>query len=273
MSDNPIGVFDSGIGGLTVTRALEKSLPHEQFIYFGDTARLPYGTKSEQVIRSFALQDSLLLMRFRVKLIVSACNTASAVALDYLQFLFKVPVVGVIEPGTEVAARLTKNKKIGVIGTVATIRKGLYEDYLHKRISDVSVFPVPCPLFVPLVEEGIIKGPLVDMTIAHYLTPLKKAGIDTLILGCTHYPLLKTAIGKFFDSGVSLVDSSEAVASIVSQILNENNLCTEKANHPSTKIFVSDISPGFQEMAERFLGRKVQEINQINPELIHNDFA
>ena len=211
--NSPIGVFDSGLGGLTVLRSLHRSLPFEDIIYFGDTARVPYGTKGENTVRAFARQDAGLLVEKGVKLVVVACNTASAFALEYLRETLPVPVLGVIEPGVAAALKATRGGVVGVIGTSGTIRSGRYQEGLLKGgLSPDQIMAVECPLFVPLVEEDKMGQTLMQIAVQEYLQPLKDAGVDTLILGCTHYPLLKDDIGSFMGNETVLVDSADILA-------------------------------------------------------------
>ena len=272
MNTKPIGVFDSGIGGLTVMKEIEKRLPNEDVIYFGDTARVPYGSKSDEVIKGFSLQNSLFLLKFNVKLIVIACNTASAVVLDYLKGLFKVPIIGVIEPGVISALNKSKTKKIGVIGTYSTINKNTYGKMLKNKDKSIQVFSKPCPLFVPLAEEGIVNEKFVHIIIEKYLSKLKNKNIDTLILGCTHYPILKKPIKEYLGNGIELVDSAEETAKQVDKILKENNLKNENKKKGKTLFFVSDIPHHFKEMGKRFLGREIGKVSVVHPDAFGNNF-
>lgn len=259
-----IGIFDSGIGGLTVVRAVEHRLPDERLVYFGDTARLPYGTKSERSIRQFALQNSLFLLEFTIKLLVVACNTASAVALDYLKTIFKIPVVSVIEPGAQAALQATKNGKIGVIGTTATITNGIYGRLLRSLIPSVDVVEIACPLFVPLIEEGILEGPIAELVVERYLQSFRSSGIDTLILGCTHYPLFRSTIAKFMGNSVILIDSAQATAEHIAHLFSSGIVEPNVEADNGRQFFVSDITPYFKKLAERFLGRNISEIIQVD---------
>jgi glutamate racemase len=268
MSDTrPIGVFDSGIGGLTVVRELMALLPHESIVYFGDTARVPYGTKSPEVVRSFALQDTRFLLKQGVKLVVVACHTASSVALEDLSGAFSIPVYGVIEPGVDAALKATRNDKIGVIGTRGTILSGTYEKKLAARRENVRVESQACPLFVPLVEEGWLDGEVTRSIAAVYLKPFKEKGIDTLILGCTHYPLLKTVIRDFFGNGICLIDSAEETAKTIRDGLCADGLENAPDQAPDHRFFVSDIPAHFQKIGEQCLGRPLNSVTQVNLEL------
>ncbi len=259
----PIGVFDSGIGGMTVVRALTHHMPHENIIYFGDTARVPYGPKSRQVVREYALQDTDVLLQHNVKLIVIACNTVSAVALDVVQKRAKVPVVGVILPGAEAAAQSTKSKRIGVIGTVGTIFSNAYTNAIRQIDSEIKIFGQPCPLFVPLAEEGWIEHKATELIAKEYLFPLTLERIDTLVLGCTHYPILRDVIGKVLHQSIKLIDSGEATASVVKNMLSDLRLNNTSKLKPNLQFFVSDVPHKFTEIGERFLGNKLGKVHRV----------
>ncbi len=260
----PIGVFDSGIGGLTVVRALMQHLPNENLVYFGDTARVPYGPKSAQVVREYALQDTEELLKHNVKFIIIACNTVSAVALDVVQKRAKVPVLGVILPGAESAVRATKKKRIGVIGTLGTVSSNAYTNAIRQIDPEVQVFGQPCPLFVPLAEEGWMAHPATELIAKEYLFPLTLEKIDTLILGCTHYPLLRSVIDTVLHKTVTLIDSGEATALAAVQMLGELKLRNQSALRPNIQFFVSDIPHKFTEVGERFLGQKLGRIHRVS---------
>ncbi len=259
MSDNrPIGVFDSGVGGLTVVGQMREILPHEDLVYFGDTARVPYGTKSKETITRFSIENVEFLMRHDVKLVVVACNTASSLSLDFLKRCFKVPIIGVIEPGAKAAVGSTRNGRIGVIGTAATISSGAYEKAIKKIKPDSSVFTGSCPLFVPLVEEGWADKKVSGEIASIYLSPLKKKRIDTLILGCTHYPILKNVIRKVMGGRVLLIDSAKEVAKEARLILDSCGLLNRAQDkEPVYKFFVSDEPGRFVKTAERFLKKRI----------------
>ena len=267
-ADRPIGVFDSGLGGLTVLRALSERLPGEDLVYFGDTARVPYGTKGARTVQAFAWQDARFLLGFGVKMVIVACNTASAFALDDLAARLPVPVLGVIEPGVAAALRLNRGGPIGVIGTRGTIASGRYQDLLAAAMPATRVLARSCPLFVSLAEEGLSDHPMTELACAEYLTDLRASAIDTLILGCTHYPLLKAAIGRFMGPGVRLVDSAEALASAAEALLRENALL--RARQPAAgrsghlSFHLSDLPWTFAEVGARFLGRPVGEVRTVN---------
>ncbi len=261
----PIGVFDSGIGGLTVVRQLQRVLPREDIVYLGDTARVPYGSKSPETVIRFAVEDSQFLMQEQVKAIVVACNTASAWALGRLQERFPVPIFGVILPGAQAALESSVNRRIGVIGTSATERSQAYAKCIVAQETQAKVFTRACPLLVPLVEEGWLTHPVTRAVLGVYLTPLRLQRIDTLVLGCTHYPLLKPAIRRIMGGRVRLIDSAESCAAYVEQGLAKRNLLRPSARRPgSIRAFVTDEVQRFEDLAKRFLGdsisapRKVQ---------------
>lgn len=266
MNSKPIGVFDSGIGGLTVVRALMQRLPHENIIYFGDTARVPYGPKSSQVVREYAAQDTDFLLSQNVKMIVIACNTVSSVALDVVQKRAKMPVVGVIQPGSENAIIATKNKRIGVVGTLTTILSNAYTNTIRQLDSSIEVFSKPCPLFVPLAEEGFIEHPATEFIAKEYLFELKLKKIDTLILGCTHYPMLEDVIQKAVGETVLLIDSGKCAASAVERILDEQDLRNSSKLKANVQFFVSDLPHKFLEIGELFLGQKMGVVKKVHVE-------
>jgi len=264
MSDvRPVGVFDSGIGGLTVVRALTAKLPNENIVYFGDTARVPYGPKSPQVVREYALEDTDILLRHDVKLIVVACNTVSAVALDVVQKRARIPVVGVIEPGAQAAIGASKTKRVGIIGTVGTIRSNAYETALERLDGNVESFSQPCPLFVPLAEEGWTDHRATELIAREYLFPLTQQKIDTLILGCTHYPILKMVISQVTNHAFHLIDSGEATADVVAELLETQGLRNLSTMKPHLQFFVSDVPHKFAEIGERFLGRTLGRVERV----------
>ncbi|MBU8871070.1 MAG: glutamate racemase [Gemmatimonadales bacterium] len=265
----PIGVFDSGLGGLTVLRAVHERLPAEDLVYFGDTARVPYGTKGALTVRNFARQDAGLLVKLGVKLVIVACNTASAFALEHLQETMPVPVIGVITPGVLAALRRTRGGPVGVIGTSGTIRSGRYQEGLRAGAEEAVGLPglaherilvQECPLFVPLVEEGMMGHPITRLALEEYLEPLKKAGVDTLILGCTHYPLLKEDISAYMGPGVELVDSADTLAVATEELLDGMGLLRPDENSKGELSFhLSDIPWKFAEIGARFLGKSIAE--------------
>ncbi len=254
----PIGIFDSGVGGLTVVGQIQEILPGEDIVYFGDTARVPYGTKSKETITRFSVENVEFLMTHDVKLVVVACNTASSLSLEFLKRCFKVPVIGVIGPGARCAAGSTRNNRIGVIGTQATISSGAYEKAIKKINPKNSVFTQSCPLFVPLVEEGWIDKKVARDIAGIYLDPLKKERIDTLILGCTHYPILRGVIEKVMGGGILLIDSAKEVAKEAKETLISCGLFNRTAKTGRQDFFVSDEPARFVKMGERFLKRRIK---------------
>jgi len=259
-----IGVFDSGVGGLTVLRALMARLPFESTVYLGDTARVPYGSKSPEVVTRYSVANARFLLSRDIKLLVVACNTASAVGLEALAQELPVPVIGVIEPGARVAARCTRSGKVGVIGTMGTVRSGAYQRALEALRPDVEVKSRPCPLFVPLAEEGWTQGEVPRLVAQAYLAELARSGVDTLVLGCTHYPLLRGVIAEVMGPDVVLVDSAEAVAEAVDQTLREANALAGPSATPVHRYYVTDVPHRFVEVAPRFLGREVADAEQVD---------
>jgi len=260
--ESAIGVFDSGIGGLTVLHSIIEALPKENTVYLGDTARSPYGTKSVETVMHYSFENSEFLVEKGVKIVVVACNTSTAIALERLQAELELPIVGVIGPGVRSAIATSRSKKIGVIGTEATIQSGAYTRALKAADPAVEVYSRACPLFVPLVEEGWTDNQVVDMTVKAYLESLKQSGIDTLILGCTHYPLLKKAIRKFMGSGVRLVDSAAETAKEVAAVLKKSTLA-RKSGQGVHSFFVTDAPDRFIKVGRRFLGEKVESAVRI----------
>jgi glutamate racemase len=261
---SPIGVFDSGIGGLTVVRHLISRLRNESIVYFGDTARVPYGSKSVETVRRFAFENTRFLLNRGVKLIVVACNTVSAVALDELRDTFDVPIVGVIDSSAKAAARLTKKKAVGVIGTVGTVESCAYEKAIAAMDPTVKVHSRACPLFVPLAEEGWILHPVAKMVAREYLEGLTQAGVDVLVLGCTHYPVLRSVIQEALGKDVALVDSGEEAANEVITILKEKGMEAEAVGRVFRHFYVTDIPRKFKEIGERFLGQEIDGLTLVN---------
>ena len=266
MTDKAIGIFDSGIGGLTVLKAIRSALPNERLVYFGDTARIPYGTKSRKLIQQYALEDAHFLMQFDVKMIVVACNTASAMALEFLQSQLAIPVVGVVIPGAQGAVRETKNKNIGVIGTTATVNSGAYTKTVLNNSPDCNVFSTACPLLVPLVEEGWLDNEITVLTLKMYLREILNKQIDTLILGCTHYPLLTSTINKITGNDITLIDSGLETAKAVNEVLLQNNLLYKGPRKDDDQFYVSDIPQKFEEIGSRFLGEPLKNVHRVNLE-------
>ena len=262
--NNPIGIFDSGIGGLTVVKQLTRLLPNEQLIYFGDTARVPYGTKSKRLVQQYAIEDAHFLLQYDVKMIVVACNSASASALDILQEKFDVPVLGVVTPGASAAVDLTRNHKIGIIGTSATISSNAYTREIERLSPHSEVFGQPCPLLVPLVEEGWLDEYVTVLTIKKYLNALLKAQVDTLILGCTHYPVLENVIQEIVGPEMRLIDSGKETARAVKELLIEKQMLNSVGRINEDRFFVSDIPAKFEEIGSRFLGTKLTNVERVD---------
>ena len=249
----PIGVFASGVGGLPVARELMRNLPSEKIVYFGDTARVPYGSKSKETVIRYSRQIIRFLQEQQVKAIVIACNTASAFALDAVRDEFDLPIIGVIEPGAKVAAAQTRNKKVGVIGTVGTIGTGIHAEYLKSLDPEITVYGKACPLFVPLVEEGWLHDPVTDEVVARYLKELQEKDIDTLILGCTHYPLLKRCIGTTVGDAVKLVDPAKATARQVKEFLAERGQLNENEEEGVRRFYLRDTTNTFGFLCQKAL--------------------
>lgn len=266
----PIGIFDSGIGGLTVLKEIIRVLPGEDTLYLGDTAHLPYGTKSEEAVTKYSIQNTRFLLQFNIKLLVVACNTASAVSLSALRKEFSLPLVGVIEAGARAAAKVTKNGKVGIIGTETTVRSSAYTRAIKAIHADINTLSQACPLFVPLVEEGWIQDDITLSIVERYLAPLKKEGIDTLVLGCTHYPLLKKMIQQVMGGGVALIDSAEETALEVKAMLTQLGLIAPEregdlpAVVAARRFFVTDVPLRFEEQGSRFLGEKISTVERID---------
>lgn len=267
MSDNrPVGVFDSGVGGLTVVKEIFKRLPDENIIYFGDTARVPYGNKSKESIKKFAIQDIKFLMKRNVKLIVAACHTVSSMVLDDLNQWFHFPVIGVVESGVNAAVEATKNNRIGVIGTRGTIFSRTYEMKLKAKNNNIKVVSQSCPLFVPLAEEGWLDGVITEKIGEVYLRSIIEQKVDTLILACTHYPLLKEVIGKIVGKNVRIIDSAEETAKLVKKRLTLLRFENDNKGKKDHKFFVTDIPHQFLDVGERFLGRKLTNLTHVDVE-------
>lgn len=259
----PIGVFDSGIGGLTVARALFELLPNENIIYLGDSARLPYGSKSKETVILYSIECLKFLLSKKVKMVVVACNTASSVAVPFLQKITKIPVIGVLVPGSEAAVRATKNNNIGVIGTRGTINSGSYGKCIRRLNKNIKVHSESCSLFVQLAEDGWTDNKIAELTAWEYLRGFKNKGIDTMILGCTHYPILKKTIGKVMGSKIKLIDSGEETAKEVKFILAKRNFLNTKKKKGEHKFFVTDFPNNFHQIAERFLGKKINNVKLV----------
>ncbi|MEZ4650700.1 MAG: glutamate racemase [Candidatus Eisenbacteria bacterium] len=259
----PIGVFDSGIGGLTVVRQVLASLPKEDVLYFGDTARVPYGIKSKETVTRFSRENTQFLIRRGIKMLIVACNSASAMALESLRREFELPILGVIHPGAQAAVRATRSGKVGVIGTQATVGSRAYDRAISELDPKVQVHSRPCPLFVPLAEEGWTEGEVPEKVAAEYLAPLLAAGIDTLILGCTHYPLLEVTIQKVAGDGVTLIDTAVETVREVTDLLSARQLHHPEAGSARQvrrEYFVSDVPAEFRKVGERFLGHELESL-------------
>ena len=266
--DAPVGVFDSGVGGLTVAREIMRNLPSEKIVYFGDTARLPYGSKSKETVIRYSRQIIRFLQEQQVKAIVVACNTASAFALDTVRDEFDIPIIGVIESGAKVAAARTRNKRVGIIGTVGTVGSGIHAQYLKKLDPGITVFGKACPLFVPLVEEGWLHDPVTVEVASRYLKELQDKDVDTLILGCTHYPLIRSTIRQVMGEEVCLVNPAYETALELGKLLEEQGLSstgTEQKEFPY-RFYVSDLADEFKEFANSILPYDVEMTKKIDIE-------
>ncbi|MDD2337184.1 MAG: glutamate racemase [Geobacteraceae bacterium] len=263
MSWKAIGIFDSGVGGLTVLKEIIKSLPQEDTLYLGDTARVPYGTKSPETVTRYAMEITTFLVNRDIKLLIAACNTVSAVSLEALKQRFSLPIVGVIEPGARRAASVTKTGKVGVIGTEGTIRSSAYTKAIKRINPEIEVITRACPLFVPLAEEGWIDNDVARLTAEIYLRGLKNDGVDTLVLGCTHYPILRETIATTMGEGVQLVDSAEETARTVAEILRNSCMIRPPAERGNHHYFVTDVPAGFLKVGNRFLGETLHDVHQV----------
>jgi glutamate racemase len=294
----PIGVFDSGLGGLTVAKEIFRLMPRERIIYLGDTARVPYGGKSEETIRRFGLQDARTLLDLDVKMLVVACNTVSSVAIDYLERHIKeVPVIGVVLPGARAAATRSAQKRVGVIGTAATVRSGAYAKAINSIDPSIKVYGKPCPLFVPLVEEGLIDSDITRLTVQHYLYEMVDLGIDCLILGCTHYPILMEVIQSTVGNRIQLVDSAMWTAKEAQHIMKalgaeypaahghtapkEQQTAVKRADQftvetsegfAASRFLVSDVTPNFESVAETLLGAGLPSIEKVSVEELEEKY-
>ncbi len=266
IAKRPIGIFDSGIGGLTVVAEIIKRLPNEDIVYFGDTGRYPYGGRSPEVIKRFSRQNVRFLLMKKVKYIIVACNTASSLALNSIKRNFDIPMIGVIKPGAYGAVSNTKNKKIGVIGTVGTVSSSSYTKAIAELDKNVEVTAIATPLLVALAEEGYVDKPASMLIIKDYLSPLRKRGIDTLVLGCTHFPLLRKAIGSIMGKDVMLIDSAEWTVKMLKEDLLKRNLLKNSSSPGKYRYFVSDTPDKFAKVGSRFLGATVSPVKKVNIE-------
>lgn len=263
MDTRPIGIFDSGVGGLTVMREIMEQLPYENLIYFGDTARIPYGSRSLKTIKKYSYQCASFLKSKNVKTIVVACNTASAIALEDLQKNSDIPVIGVIEPGAKTAARVTKNGKIGVLGTIATINSNAYQSKIIEYNHNAQVIGIPCPLFVPIIEEGWEYSAVAELTAEKYLTELIEHDIDSLVLGCTHYPILRYTIKKVIGKNIKLVNPAFETASDLKKLLVSKNLINSDYSLPKYEYYSSDAPERFRRIGGNFLKKEIDNISEI----------
>jgi glutamate racemase len=258
-----IGIFDSGIGGLTVLKEIIAKLPEENTIYLGDTARVPYGIRSPETVTRYSFENTRFLLSQEIKMLVVACNTASAVSLDAVKKEFPLPIIGVLEPGARAAVAATKTRKVGVIGTEATINSGAYEKAIKKLRADIEVFSLPCPLFVPLVEEGWTENEVTELVARKYLATLKDRRIDTLVLGCTHYPLLKGVITRAMGPEVKLIDSATETAAEVAGVLGKLKWTKEGRGPVVRKYFVTDTPSRFVKIGKLFLEDSLMTAEQV----------
>jgi glutamate racemase len=264
MELSPIGVFDSGVGGLTVIRELETQLPQENYIYYADTAHVPYGSREPQELKGFAQTITAFLVEQGCKMIVIACNTSTSLAYEELVSRFAVPIIGVIEPGVDGALKVSKNEKIGIIGTLATVNSGAYQRIIKKKNPQAEVVAVPCPRFVPLVEEGQVEGPEVDETAHIYLKPLQEKGVDTLILGCTHYPFLRPVIERIMGKGVNIIDPAWETVRRAGLSLQNLGLVNRNEDKQFPIFYASGDPESFRKTGSRFLGRDLGPVKGIS---------
>jgi len=260
-NDMPIGIFDSGVGGLTVMKEIIKALPDEHILYLGDTARVPYGGRSSETVRRYSVENTGVLVSRGIKLLVVACNTSSAVSLGLLRERFSIPVIGVVEPGARAAVELTRLKKIAVIGTETTINSGSYETAIKEIDDSIEVFGVACPLFVPLIEEGWTEGEIVNLTARKYIASMNNE-VDTVVLGCTHYPMIKHVISSIVE--IPLIDSAIETAKEVRKVLEEKEMICSGAGKKMRKFLVTDSAEKFARVGERFLGYEISDITKID---------
>lgn len=269
LSNAPVGVFDSGVGGLTVAREIMRQIPNEKIVYFGDTARVPYGSKSKETVTKYSKQIVRFLQEQQVKAIVAACNTASAYALDEIEKELDIPIIGVVKPGAKVAVETTRNGRIGVIGTEGTIGSHIYSTYINEMSRNTIVLEKACPLFVPLVEEGLWQDPVTDEIAKRYLSALIDSGIDTLILGCTHYPLIRSTVGKIVGEGVVLVNPAYETARELKELLEKEKLLNKAEQGLGSnqyRFYVSDMADKFRNFANSILKYGILSAKTINIE-------
>lgn len=261
--EHAIGVFDSGVGGLTVLNQIVKILPNEKIIYLGDTARLPYGDKSPETVLRYTIENAIFLMNYNIKLLVIACNTATAYAIHKIQTIFNIPIIGVIEPGAEQAVKVTRNNRIAVIGTKGTILSQAYERKIAEFSPKAEITSIPCPLFVPLVEEGLHSHSATTLIVNEYLKPLKNQTFDTLLLGCTHYPVLKKVIQEYLGPTISIVDSATTCAEKIQQTLLELSLNSQEKTPTPQQFFVTDNPDKFKDTGKKFFEGSLENISLV----------
>ena len=266
MDNRPIGVFDSGVGGLTVLKEMMQLIPEESVVYFGDSGRAPYGTKSKEVVIKYTFQDIRFLLDQDIKMIVVACNTASACSIEHVRSTFDIPVIEVIVPGAVTAVRTTKNKRVGVIGTSATISSGVYEKAINRIDGSIDIISKACPLFVNLVEEGWFDNDIALRIAEEYLTPLKNQGIDTLVLGCTHYPILQSTIAKVMGEDVMLVSSALEAAKVVKELMDSNGIARDNKVKPVYRYYTSDSVEKFEALGRSILERDITSAQKVDIE-------
>lgn len=263
MDNRPIGVFDSGIGGLTVLKELVRELPKEGIIYLGDTARVPYGIRSPETVMRYSFENTTFLVSKGIKMLIVACNTASAITLSEIRERFNIPVLGVISPGAKAAVEATRNKRIGVIGTEATINSSAYTKYIKSLDPEIEVIGLPCPLFVPIVEEGLHDDEIARLIARRYLGGLRDEGIDTLVLGCTHYPLLKGVISETVGDGIVLIDSAIETAKEAKRLIHTLGINANPEAGPQRRFYVTDSPERFKRVGEKFLGNVIKDIEKV----------
>ena len=264
LNKSPIGIFDSGIGGLTVVKAIQAALPFERIIYFGDTARVPYGPKSQVTIRKYAADDTAMLMRYQPKIIIVACNTVSALALDIVEkSCGHIPVTGVLKAGARLAAEVTRNNRVGVIGTLATVSSNAYGLAINQINEEIEVISQACPLFVPLAEEGFIDHPATKLIAAQYLAEITQKGIDTLVLGCTHYPILRKVIEETVGPEITIIDSADAVALRTRELLTESGMLASTRNTIPPHLLVSDLPQKFSMLYQLFMDSEMPDVELV----------
>lgn len=264
--NNPIGVFDSGVGGLTVTREIMRQLPNESLVYFGDTARVPYGSKSKNTVLKYSRQIVRFLRTKNVKAIVVACNTASALALDEIASELDIPIIGVVKPGAKMAVETTKTGTVGVIGTASTVKSGIYNDYIRELNPEITVVSKACPLFVPLVEEGLLEDRVTDDIVGRYLQVMKEYKVDALVLGCTHYPLIRHTIKRFVGDDVTLVNPAFETAKSLKELLTEKGMLNKQIQKPQHEYYVSDGVESFIAFADSVLPCHVTDTQVVDIE-------